>query len=106
MRSEPELRQRLWRNKQRLQAGLAALGFDTGTTETPIVPILVGDAPRTFLFWRALFDHGVFVNAVLPPAVPEGTARVRTSVMASHDEALIDEALERIGRAGKQIGLI
>jgi 8-amino-7-oxononanoate synthase len=106
MRSEPDLRQRLWRNKQHLQAGLAALGFDTGTTETPIVPILVGDAPRTLLFWRALFDHGVFANAVLPPAVPEGAARIRTSVMATHTEALIDEALERIGRAGKQIGLI
>ena len=73
---------------------------------TPIVPILVGDAPRTFLFWRALFDHGVFVNAVLPPAVPEGAARIRTSVMASHNEALIDEALDRIGQAGRQIGLI
>ena len=106
VRTEPELRARLWRNKQRLQDGLTALGFDTGTTETPIVPIMVGDQMRTFSFWRALFDHGVFTNAVVPPAVPEGVSRIRTSLMASHTDALIDEALERIGRAGKQVGLI
>jgi 8-amino-7-oxononanoate synthase len=106
MRTEPELRERLWRNKRRLQEGLDGLGFNTGTTATPIVPILVGDAMRTFLFWRALFDHGVFTNAVVPPAVPEGSSRIRTSLMASHTDALIDDALERMRRAGKQVGLI
>jgi 8-amino-7-oxononanoate synthase len=106
MRSEPELRARLWRNKQRLQDGLDELGFNTGTTATPIVPIMVGEAMRTFMFWRALFDHGVFTNAVVPPAVPEGGSRIRTSLMASHTDALIDEALEKIRRAGKQVGLI
>lgn len=106
LRSEPELRQRLARNRDRLKRGLDQLGFDTGTTETPIVPIVVGDQPRTFLFWRALFDNGVFTNPVVAPAVPEGHSRIRTSVMASHTDALIDEALQRIERAGKQVGLI
>lgn len=106
LRSEPELRQRLARNRERLKRGLDALGFDTGTTETPIVPIVVGDLPRTFLFWRTLFDNGVFTNPVVAPAVPEGRSRIRTSVMASHTDALIDEALLRIERAGKQVGLI
>jgi len=106
IRTEPELRARLWRNRQRLKDGLDALGFDTGASATPIVPIVVGDSARTFLFWRALFDNGVFTNPVIAPAVPEGSARIRTSVMASHTDAQIDEALEKIRRAGKQVGLI
>ena len=106
MQTEPELRERLWHNKQRLQEGLNAAGFDTGTTTTPIIPIIVGPLTRTFQFWRALLDHGVFTNPVIPPAVPEGTSRIRTSLMASHTDALIDEALEKIRKAGKQVGLI
>ena len=106
IRSEPELRARLWRNSHRLKDGLDALGFDTGTSTTPIVPIVVGESMRTFVFWRALLDNGVFTNPVVPPAVSERSSRIRTSVMASHTDALIDEALERIGKAGKQVGLI
>jgi len=106
IRSEPALRERLWRNRQRLVDGLVALGFDTATSDTPIVPIMVGDSARTFVFWRALFDHGVFANPVIPPAVPEHGARIRMSLMASHTDALIDEALERTEKAGKQVGLI
>jgi 8-amino-7-oxononanoate synthase len=106
IRTAPELRARLWRNRQRLAEGLDRLGFDTGGSATPIVPILVGDSMRTFLFWKALFDHGVFTNPVIPPAVPEGSSRIRTSVMASHTDAQVDAALEKIQRAGKQVGLI
>jgi 8-amino-7-oxononanoate synthase len=106
LRAEPELRERLWRNRERLKSGLDALGFDTGTSTTPVVPIVVGDSARTFLFWRALFDAGVYTNPVIAPAVPEGASRIRTSVMASHTDALIDEALEKIHRAGRQVGLI
>src|SRR5262249_37762508 len=78
LRREPELRLRVGSNKQRLQGGLDALGFSTGETESPIVPIMVGDAMQTFVFWKALFDCGVFTNAVVPPAVPEGKSRIRT----------------------------
>lgn len=106
MKTEPELRERLWHNKQRLQEGLDTLGFDTGTTTTPIIPIMVGSLIQTFQFWRALLDHGVFTNPVIPPAVPEGTSRIRISLMASHTDMLIDEALEKIKKAGKQVGLI
>lgn len=106
MKTEPELRERLWHNKQRLQEGLDTLGFDTGTTTTPIIPIMVGPLIQTFQFWRALLDHGVFTNPVIPPAVPEGTSRIRISLMASHTDMLIDEALEKIKKAGKQVGLI
>jgi 8-amino-7-oxononanoate synthase len=106
MRTEPELRERLWRNRRRLKDGLDRIGFDTGTSATPVVPIVVGESTRTFLFWKALFEHGVFTNPVVPPAVPDGSSRIRTSVMASHTDALIDEALEKMERAGKQVGLI
>lgn len=106
MKTEPELRERLWHNKQRLQEGLDALGFDTGTTTTPIIPIMVGPLVQTFQFWRALLDNGVFTNPVIPPAVPEGTSRIRISLMASHTDALIDEALEKIKKAGEEAGLI
>jgi 7-keto-8-aminopelargonate synthetase-like enzyme len=106
MKTEPELRERLWHNKQRLQEGLDSLGFDTGTTTTPIIPIMVGPLVQTFQFWRALLDNGVFTNPVIPPAVPEGTSRIRISLMASHTDALIDEALEKIKKAGEQVGLI
>lgn len=106
MKTEPELREKLWHNKQRLQEGLDSLGFDTGTTTTPIIPIMVGPLVQTFQFWRALLDNGVFTNPVIPPAVPEGTSRIRISLMASHTDALIDEALEKIKKAGEQVGLI
>jgi 7-keto-8-aminopelargonate synthetase-like enzyme len=106
IRTEPELRARLWRNKDRLHQGLAALGFDLGTTTTPIIPIFVGGLEHTFRFWKALLDNGIFTNPVIPPAVPEGTCRIRTSLMASHTEELIDEALEKFQTAGKQVGLI
>ncbi len=106
LRTEPELRERLWRNRERLKTGLDTLGFDTGTSTTPVVPIVVGDSARTFLFWRALFDAGVYTNPVIAPAVPEGASRIRTSVMASHTDELLNEALEKIQRAGRQIGLI
>lgn len=106
IRTEPELRERLWRNKDRLHQGLVALGFDLGTTTTPIIPIIVGRLDSTFHFWRSLLDNGVFTNPVIPPAVPEGTCRIRTSLMASHTDELIDEALEKFQKAGKQVGII
>ncbi len=106
VQSEPERRERLWRNADRLKAGLRSLGFDTGLSVTPIIPILVGDNERTFLFWKELFDMGIFTNPVVAPAVPEKSARIRTSLMATHTTALIDEALEIFRRAGRQVGLI
>ncbi len=106
LRTEPELRERLWRNKDRFWQGLDSLGFDTGLTTTPIVPIIVGELKQTFVFWRSLLSHGVFTNPVVPPAVPEHTCRIRTSLMASHTDDLIDEALGAFSRAGKEAGLI
>ncbi len=85
MQLEPERRPALWRNAKRLQDGFRSLGFDIGPTQTPIVPVLVGQLDKTFLFWRKLFDAGVFTNPVCPPAVPANECRLRTP---RHGDAL------------------
>jgi len=106
MQREPERRERLWKNARRLQDGLRSVGFDIGPTETPIVPVLIGPLEKTFLFWRKLFDAGVFTNPVVPPAVPPSLCRLRTSLMATHSDEQIDTALEAFGRLGKELGVI
>ena len=106
LQREPERREDLWRNTRHLQNGLRSLGFDIGPTETPIVPVLIGPLDKTFLFWRHLFDAGVFTNPVVPPAVPPSQCRLRTSLMATHTAEQIDLALEVFGRLGKELGVI
>jgi 8-amino-7-oxononanoate synthase len=92
----PELFARVRRNAERLKAGLGALGFQVVADEvtTPIVPVVVGDDWKAVLLWRALYDAGVYVNVALHPAVPPAGALLRTSVMATHDDATLDRALE------------
>ncbi|MDM7914088.1 MAG: aminotransferase class I/II-fold pyridoxal phosphate-dependent enzyme [Candidatus Eisenbacteria bacterium] len=106
MQKEPERRERLWANAHRLRDGLVASGFDIGTCCTPIVPILVGNTNKTFLFWKLLFEGGVFTNPVIAPAVPEKSSRIRTSLMATHTPEQVDRALEIIRKAGKKAGVI
>jgi 8-amino-7-oxononanoate synthase len=106
MKREPERRAKLWENTRRLQQGLRSLGYDIGPTETPIVPVLIGPLETTFLFWRKLFDAGVFTNPVVPPAVPPSQCRLRTSLMATHTPAQIDRALEAFAHIGKELGVI
>jgi 8-amino-7-oxononanoate synthase len=106
MQAEPWRRTQLWENARRLQEGLRSLGFDIGPTETPIVPVLIGPLEKTFLFWRKLFDAGVFTNPVVPPAVPPSQCRLRTSLMATHAPEQIDQALDTFARLGKELGVI
>jgi 8-amino-7-oxononanoate synthase len=106
LQREPERRDRLWGNTRRLQVGLRTLGFDIGPTETPIIPVLIGPLEKTFLFWRRLFDAGVFTNPVVPPAVPPSQCRLRTSLMATHTNDQIDRALDTFARLGKELGVI
>ncbi len=103
----PALFARVLEAASHLRGGLAELGFAVGQPQalpqggalvTPIVPVLVGDDWKAALIWRALFDAGVYVNVALHPAVPPGGALLRTSVMASHDEATLDRALEAFAR--------
>jgi 8-amino-7-oxononanoate synthase len=102
---EPERRVQLWENAAYLREGLIALGFDTVTSETPIIPVVTGNMERTFVFWRALFDAGVFTNPVLPPAVPESSCRLRTSVMATHSRDQLDRVLEAFKQVARTVGM-
>jgi len=86
--------------------GPALDGVRHRTTETPIVPFLIGEFDKTLVFWRKLFDAGVFTNPVVPPALPPSRCRLRTSVMATHTADQIDYALETFGRLGKELGVI
>jgi len=106
LQSEPERREQLWANTRRLHEGFRSLGFDIGPTETPIVPVLIGPLEQTFLFWRKLYDAGVFTNPVAPPAVPPSQCRLRTSLMATHTFEQIDYAVETFGKIGRELGVI
>jgi 8-amino-7-oxononanoate synthase len=101
---EPHRRVDLWEKANYLRSGLQALGFDTVTSETPIIPVVTGSMERTFAFWRSLFDSGVFTNPVLPPAVPESSCRLRTSVMATHTHDQLDKVLEAFTTARLELG--
>ena len=104
--SEPERRANLWKNAFRMQRELKTLGFDTGATATPIIPILVGEDMECFAFWKALFDNGVFTNPVVSPAVPPGGAMIRTSYTATHTDTHLDRVLEVLAKVGREKGLI
>ena len=96
----------LTRNVEFFINGLQAAGFDTGVTCTPIVPIMVGTEKRALAMTKFCQDQGVFVLPVLPPAVQEGTARLRANVTAAHTQADIEFALDIFIRAGKHVGII
>ena len=106
MREEPERIKRVNDIGLRVRNELRRLGFQIGNTQTPIIPIIIGDDMRTIFAWKALYDAGVFVNPVLSPAVPEGRQLLRTSYMATHTDEQIDKVLESFEKIGKQIGLI
>jgi len=106
LESEPHLRTRLLRNAQKMREGLTKLGFRVGPSETAIIPVIIGDQTRMFLFWKALFEGGAFTNPVTIPAVPAGMDLIRTSYMATHTDEQLDRALEIFETAGKRLGLI
>lgn len=103
---QPELRARLWRNTHKMLRGYKTLGYDTGTSETPIIPILIKDTMKTYQMCKLLFENGVFVNAVISPAVPPGRELLRTSYMATHTEEQLDKVLAAFEKVGKQVGVI
>ena len=106
MREEPERIQRVNDNAEYMRKGFHALGFDTGASVTPVVPVIIGDLHRTIMIWRLLFDAGVFVNPVLSPGVQPGRELLRTSYMATHTKDQLDRVLEIFAAVGKQVGLI
>lgn len=106
IRDEPERIERLWENTRWFKAGLHELGFDTGASETPITPVLIGEEERTQGFARRLFEEDVFTPAIVYPTVPRGRARVRTIVTAEHAEEDLGRALEVFERVGKELRVL
>ncbi len=106
MEAEPERIQKLWHNAEKMRTGFKALGFDTGESNTPVIPIYIGEDMKTVFAWNALFQAGVYTNTVLPPAVPPNKSLLRTSYMATHTDEQLDRVLEIFGKVGKEIGLI
>ncbi len=106
MQDEPELVERLTKNAEFMRAGFSRLGFDTGHSVSPIIPIIIGDDALTFKVWRDLFDNGVFVNPVISPATSPGRQLLRTSYMATHTEPQLVKVLEVFEKVGKENGLI
>jgi 8-amino-7-oxononanoate synthase len=106
LREEPELPARVLRNAEKMRAGYRSLGFNIGKSVTPVVPIIIGDDQLTFLMWKTLFDEGVFVNPVISPATPQGRQLLRTSYMATHTDAQLDQVLDIFGKVGKKLGVI
>ena len=106
VKREPERRARLWENTRYMKSELRALGFDTGASESPIIPIVIGSDLNTFLAVKRLHEKGVFVNAVISPAVPPGGSLIRTSYMATHERKHLDRALEVLEEVGRELGIL
>ena len=106
MVDEPELIERLWANTRRFKAELGRLGFDIGRSETPITPVILGDAETTIRFSGRLFEEGVFGTSVVFPTVALDRARIRTIVTAAHTDDMLDQALAAFDRVGRELGVI
>lgn len=106
LEEEPERIQKLWDNTKYFKQGLSAAGFNTGVSETPITPVIVGEARTAHALSAALFAEGVLATGIGFPTVPEGKARVRTIVTATHNREELDRALEVFQRVGKRLGVL
>jgi len=106
IKDEPERLTRLWENTHKMKKAFDDMGFDTGKTQTPIIPIIIGDDMKTFAFWKLLYEHGIFANPVVSPAVEPGHSLLRTSYMATHTDEELDQVLDVFHKLGKQFGSI
>jgi len=106
MQEEPDLHERLWANTRRFKGELKRLGFDTGRSETPITPVMMGDPDTAGRFSQRLFEEGVFAQPVVFPTVAIDKARIRTIVTAAHADEQLDRALEAFATVGRELGLL
>ncbi len=106
MKAEPERIARVNAIGERMRKEYRQLGFNTGHSVTPVVPIIIGDDNLTFMAWKMLFENGVFVNPVISPAVSPGHQLLRTSYMATHTDEQLDRVVSTFEKVGKQLGLI
>jgi 8-amino-7-oxononanoate synthase len=106
LEKEPYRIPRLLANADKMRKGLHGMGFKVVDGETAIVPVVIGDDMKVFIFWRHLFEAGVFVNAFVSPGVPPGMAMLRTSYMATHEDHHLNRILEVFGEVGRKMGVI
>lgn len=103
---EPEIFANLWKNARRMKREFTAMGYNTMNSQTPIIPVMIGDEMKTFAFTKALYENGVFATPVVKPAAPEGQALIRTSYMATHTDADLDYVLQVFHDLGKTYEVI
>ena len=101
-----ELVDRLWSNARYFKEEMKKLGFDTGVSETPITPVMLGEAPLAQQFSRELFEEGVFAMSIGFPTVPKGKARIRVMISAAHDNDDLGKGLDAFEKVGKKLGVI
>jgi glycine C-acetyltransferase len=106
LENEPERIEQLWTNTRYFKQALTGAGFDTGSSETPIIPVMVGDAGQAYAFSRALFENGLFATGIGFPTVPQGKARIRTIVTATHTREMLDRAQEILVKIAKQMHIL
>ena len=103
---EPERRVRLWKITEKMKSGFQAMGYDTGPTESPIIPVYIRNDELAFMLWKLLRTNGIFTNPVVYPAVPHGEALIRTSYSANHSDEELDTVLGVFENCGKQLGIL
>lgn len=106
IQNEPERRQRLWEITEKMKSGFQQMGYNTGPTETPIIPVIIGNDELTFMLWKLLRENGVFTNPVIYPAVPKDQSLIRTSYSATHTDEELEIVLENFQKCGQQLGII
>lgn len=106
IQEEPERRERLWEITKKMKSGFQAMGYNTGPTETPVIPVIIGHDELTFMLWRLLRESGIFTNPVIYPAVPKDQSLIRTSYSATHSDEELNIVLESFEKCGKQLGVI
>jgi len=105
IKTEPQRRERLWSITRRVLKGFKEIGLDTGESETPVIPVIIGDDDKCFAFWKMLIANGIFANPVISPATPPGRALIRTSYMATHTDEDIDTVLRVFEKCAKEFNL-
>jgi len=104
--TEPERREKLWQITKKMKSGFQAMGYDTGPTETPIIPVIIGNDELTIMLWRLLRENGIFTNPVIYPAVPQGQSLIRTSYSATHTDEELRTVLSSFEKCGKSLEII
>ncbi|MBD3415342.1 MAG: aminotransferase class I/II-fold pyridoxal phosphate-dependent enzyme [Candidatus Aminicenantes bacterium] len=104
--NEPERRERLWEITEKMRNSFQSMGYETGPTESAVIPVIIGNDEKAFMLWKMLREQGIFTNPVIFPAVPKGNALIRTSYSATHTDEELDTVIEWFKECGKILGII